>query len=391
MDESKRPLTTASGQDISHMDVLSDTDMSGDITPTRPFSDEESESLKLHNGFEALVRSEQVSWQMSYRLLRPLGSGGQGVVMLADRINPHGLPFRLALKFYRPGVYPDQSFYRRDMERVARIAMQLARIQQDHLVDVFNVVETNDVQIVLMEWIDGIDLAHLLRPHMLDRVREQVDDDHWEHVNDVVVTHAKSQLRLQPGVASAILRDCLVGVASLHREGIVHADLKPANVMIKRTGTCKLIDFGSAFHVNDLPLRSTWTPRYAAVEVLQGKMPTPASDLASLGYIFLEMLSGAYPFPSADTNAEFIDAKSALPERVHSMLPADVAGNDRLVHLIQRLIDPDPHRRFQTAEEAELGKEGLAEFQKQLVKGDLSSEYANEIRLLLEKMAHPRQ
>ena len=370
------------------MDVL--TDMSRDITPTRPFSDEESESLKLHNGFEALVRSEQVSWQMSYRLLRPLGSGGQGVVMLADRINHHGLPFRVALKFYRPSVYPDQTLYRRDMERVARVAMQLARTQQDHLVDVFNVVEANEVQIVLMEWIDGIDLAHLLRPHMLDRVRAQVDDDHWEHVNDVVVTHAKSQLRLQPGIASAILRDCLVGVASLHREGIVHADLKPANVMIKRTGTCKLIDFGSAFHANDLPFRSTWTPRYAAVEVLQGKMPPPASDLASLGYIFVEMLSGAYPFPDAETNSEFVDAKRALPANLRSMLPEDVAGNERLVHLIQRLIDPDPARRFESAEVAELGPDGTSEFQKQLVKGNLSSEYANEIRLLLEKMAHPQ-
>ncbi len=368
------------------MEVLSE--MPRDITPTRPFSDGESASLELHNRFESLVRSQRVTWQMSYRLLKPLGSGGQGVVMLADRINPHKLSFRLALKFYRPGVYPDPASYQHDMARIARVAMKLARPQQDHLVDVFNVVESRGIQVVPMEWIDGLDLAHLLRPHMLDSLRERVDDDHWEHVNDVVVTHAESQLRLQPGIASSILRDCLLGLAALHREGIVHADLKPANVMIKRTGTCKLIDFGSAFHIDDLPVRSTWTPRYAAVEVLQGKMPTPASDLASLGYIFFEMLSGEYPFPEAETPAEFIIAKLELPDRVRSLLPEDVAGNDRLVHLIQKLIDPDPARRFQTAEEAELGPDGTAEFQKQLVKGNLSSEYANEIRLLLDKMDH---
>ncbi len=369
------------------MEVL--TDIVRDITPTRPFSDGESDTLELHNRFESLVRSQQVTWQMSYRLLRPLGSGGQGIVMLADRINPHNLSFRLALKFYRPGVYPDAEAYRRDMARIARVAMKLARPQQDHLVDVFNVVESRGIQVVPMEWVDGFDLAHLLRPHMLDRLRERVDDDHWEHVNDVVVTHAESQLRLQPGIASSILRDCLVGMASLHREGIVHADLKPANVMIKRTGHCKLIDFGSAFHVDDMPLRSTWTPRYAAVEVLRGQMPTTVSDLASLGYIFFEMLSGDYPFADAESPEDFMAAKLALPGQLRSLLPEDVAGNDRLVHLIQKLIDPDPARRFQSAEAAELGHDGTAEFQKQLVRGNLSSEYENEIRLLLDKMSQP--
>ena len=95
------------------MEVLKDVD--NDITPTRTFSESESQSLGLHNRFESLIRCQQVSWQMSYRLLRPLGSGGQGVVFLADRINPHDLSFRLALKFYRPDVYPDAESYDRDI------------------------------------------------------------------------------------------------------------------------------------------------------------------------------------------------------------------------------------------------------------------------------------
>ncbi|MGD9855688.1 MAG: serine/threonine-protein kinase [Planctomycetaceae bacterium] len=356
------------------------------MTPTRPYSDVESAAQELQNCFESLIRSRQVSWQMSYRLLRPLGSGGQGVVFLADRINPHNLSFRLALKFYRPDVYPDVESYQKDMARIARVAMTLSRPQQDHLLDVFNVVVSEGVQVVPMEWVDGIDLAHLLRPHMLELVREQVDDDRWAHVNDVIVTQARSQLRLQPGVASAILRDCLAGLASLHREGIVHADIKPANVMIKRTGTCKLIDFGSSFHVDDLPLRPTWTPRYAAVEVLRGAVPTPVSDLASLGYVFVEMLSGEYPFADAQSPGDLIAAKLRLPDALTSLLPRDVGGNKRLLRLVRRLIDPDPAQRFPSAEAAELGPDGASEFQKQLVKGNLSSEYANDIRLLLEEI-----
>lgn len=366
------------------MEVLPSVD--SEMTPTRPYSAAESAAQELQNRFEWLIRSQQVSWQMSYRLLKPLGAGGQGVVFLADRINPHDLSFRLALKFYRPDVYPDVATYQQDMARIARVAMKLARPQQDHLLDVFNVVESGGVQVVPMEWVDGIDLAHLLRPHMLELVREQVDDDRWAHVNDVIVTHARSQLRLQPGVASAILRDCLVGLASLHREGIVHADIKPANVMIKRTGICKLIDFGSSFHVDDLPMRPTWTPRYAAVEVLRGAVPTPASDLASLGYVFVEMLSGEYPFAAARDPDELIAAKLRLPEALASLLPRDVAEDRQLLRLVRRLIDPDPAQRFASAEAAELAPDGAAEFQKQLVKGGLSSEYANDIRLLLEEL-----
>ncbi|MBX3437875.1 MAG: serine/threonine protein kinase [Planctomycetaceae bacterium] len=357
-----------------------------EMTPTRPYSAAESASQELQNQFESLIRSPQVSWQMSYRLLKPLGAGGQGVVFLADRINPHDLSFRLALKFYRPDVYADVESYQQDMARIARVAMKLARPQQDHLLDVFNVVVSDGVQVVPMEWVDGIDLAHLLRPHLLEMVREQVDDVRWAHVNDVIVTQAKSQLRLQPGAASAILRDCLAGLASLHREGIVHADIKPANVMIKRTGTCKLIDFGSSFHVDDLPQRPTWTPRYAAVEVLQGDIPSAVSDLASLGYVFVEMLSGEYPFAAARSPDDLIAAKRRLPDELVKLLPKGVAENKRLLSLIRRLIDPEPTNRFPSAEAADLGPDGAAEFQKQLVKGNLSSEYANDIRLLLEEL-----
>lgn len=366
------------------MDVLKDP--MNDVTPTRQFSTEEFASFALQNQFDSLTNSARVSWQMTYRLIEQIGAGGQGVVYLADRINPHDLSFRLALKFYRPDIYPDADAYQSDMARVARVAMSLARVQQDNLLDVFNVVDSGGIQVEPMEWVDGIDLAHLLRPGVLDQVRKQVNDKDWDHVNDVVVTQAKSQLRLQPGIASAILRECLAGLAALHREGIVHADIKPANVMVKRTGNCKLIDFGSSFHLEDPPLRATWTPRYAAVEVLEGERPTPLSDLASLGYVFVEMLSGQYSFAECKTGRQMLEAKRRLPGRLTKLLPKDVATNDLLVTLVRQLIDPDPAKRFPNAEAAELAPDGAAEFQRQLVKGNLSVEYANEIRLLLEKI-----
>ena len=57
------------------------------------------------------------------------------------------------------------------------------------------------------------------------------------------------QPRVKPGIAIAIVRDCLAALAALHREGIVHGDLKPSNIMLKRTGNAKIVDIGSAFEM----------------------------------------------------------------------------------------------------------------------------------------------
>ena len=237
-----------------------------------------------------------------------------------------------------------------------------------------------------MEWVDGYDLRFLLTPRALSQVQASVDEDRWEYVNDVVVTRSGSQARLKPGVAIAIVRECLSGLAALHREGLVHADLKPANIMLKRTGNCKLIDFGSAFSLDELPLRPTWTPRFAAVEVLEGGQHTPLSDLASLGYVLVEMLSGKYPFIEAADGSELVTAKRNLPGQLDDVLPEDVARNDMIVGLINRLIAPDPADRFSSAEEADLSEFGALPIQRQLVKGDLDSDYANEIRLWLQEL-----
>ena len=349
------------------------------------------DTTALTGEFNEIVHRERVAWQVEYHLVKRLGSGGQGIVFLADRAGAFGVSFRLALKFFRPANYPDVDAYREEMARLARLAMKLARLQQDHLIDVYNVLEYGGIQTLVMEWVDGYDLRFLLTPGALEYVRKNSDHDTWQYVTDVIVTDSGPQLRLKPGVAIAILRDCLSAVAALHRQGIQHADLKPANIMIKRTGNCKIVDFGSAFSSEEPPHRPTWTPRYAAVEVLEGSVPTPASDLASLGYVLLEMLSGQPCFAeieNAEDHVALIEAKQRLPESLYSQLPPDVLRNTTLIDLLQQLIAPDPGNRFASAEEADLSEEGgAAEFQRQLVRGDLASEYENDLRLWLEELA----
>ena len=134
------------------------------------------------------------------------------------------------------------------------------------------------------------------------------------------------QPRLKPGIAIAVMRECLAALAALHREGIVHSDLKPSNIMLKRTGNAKIVDIGSAFELNNLPGQRTCTPTYAAPEVLEGSECTPRSDLASLGYVLIEMLAGRQPF------AGLIDLYGAARSQadVAAAAAADLAAGSRL-------------------------------------------------------------
>jgi serine/threonine-protein kinase len=272
------------------------------------------------------------------------------------------------------------------MARIASVSAHVALIQHDNLLDVHNFVDRNRIRMMVMEWIDGYDLRRLLVPSMLSRIEARVSARRWEYINRVVVTDGPRQPRVKAGVAMAIVRECLGAIGALHREGIVHGDIKPANVMLKCTGNAKIIDIGSAFAVSSPPPYRTCTPAYAAPEVLEGQACTPRSDLASLGYVLIELLAGQAVFAGLTRYRDLLEAKRCLPPRLSEFLPEEITVNALLMKFIRGLVAPDPMRRYPSAEAADLLDEGAAGFQRQLVKGDLSSEYDNEIRLWLQEL-----
>lgn len=369
--------------DSSRMDLTRFFTEGGSASPSVPRHD----SADLSRRYLEIINRDDVSWEMTYQLISRLGAGGQGVVFLGERVGAFDVSFQLALKFYCPAGYPDVATYRSEMARLSRVANDVARIQQDHLLDVYNVTEHEGILVLVTEWVDGYDLRRLVAPDMLKRVRRSVNRERWEYINDVIITSQGFQSRLMPGVAIAILRECLAGLAALHREGIIHADIKPANVMIKQTGNCKIIDLGSAFSLDQKPLRPTWTARYAAIEVLQGARHTPASDLASLGYVLMELLTGRYPFAGVNDPQELIQLKREMWRRIPELLPHDLARNGTLVSMLSRMIAPDPADRFSSMEEADLSENGAAEIERQLVKVNMTTEAENEMRLLMQEIA----
>lgn len=336
--------------------------------------------------YEALLGEPRLAWIESHRMVRRLGEGGQGVVYLCERLGADHFTLPVALKILSPERYPSAVAYDEGMARMASVAVKVAQIQQDNLIDVHNFIELNRIRLLEMEWVDGYDLLRLLSPRMLQRARDRVHDERWEYLNDVIVTAGPVQPRLKPGVAIAVLRDCLAALSALHREGIVHGDIKPANIMLKRTGNVKLVDIGSAFEWRFGSLERTYTPAYTAPEVMLGSDGSPQSDLASLGYVLVEVLAGAPPFAGIVGRENLLAAKRTIRGRLPEILPEDVVRNELLMSLIEGLVAPDPAQRFPSAEAADLVEQGAANFHRQLVKVDLASEYDNEIRVWLEEL-----
>lgn len=340
----------------------------------------DAEIAKLHGIYGGLLQRPGIAWPSERLFIRRLGVGGQGSVMLAERRGAASFSIPVALKFFSPIAFNSAARYEQEMHRLAEVSAIVARIQVDHLVSVHTFQHDNGIYVLEMEWIDGFDLLHMLRRDTLAFVQDAVTETRWAKITERVITVGEIDCRLKPGMAVAVLRECLVGIAALHRGGVIHSDLKPSNVMVKRTGQVKIIDIGSAFWIGRPPIAQSCTLEYAAPEVLAGHRATAQSDLASLGYMLIEMLSGSRPFSGMNFE-QLIHAKQHIFERLPSLLPLEeFQFSEPLIRLLRGLVDPDPRHRFSTAEDAELSEDGAAGFLRELVKSDLAEEYGLELR-----------
>ncbi len=341
---------------------------------------------ELVNRYDDLTKSHKVSWTGHHHLMRLLGRGGQGEVYLTEYRGTDGFTVPVAMKVFSPERYSDARAYEDAMQRVATVAARVALIQHDNLLDVQNFFERHRIRIMMMEWVDGYDLRQLVSPQCLELLENHVSQRRWRYINEVIITEGGTQSRFKAGVAVAIVRECLAALAALHRENIVHGDVKPSNIMLKRSGHTKLIDMGSAFDFTNPPRDRECTPVYAAPEVLENHQATPRSDLASVGYVLIELLSGSNPFAGMDNLRAILQAKRELPSRLHTVLPEDILRNELLMNFLLGLIAPDPNRRFPSAEAAEHVEQGAAAFHRQLIRSDMATEYDNDIRVWLEEL-----
>ena len=243
-----------------------------------------------------------------YRIVGLLGRGGMGEVCRADDMML-GQP--VALKFLPEALERDPERLRRFLNEV-KIARQ---ISHPNVCRVYDVGEVDGQHFISMEFVDGEDLASLLRR----------------------IGHLPSDKALQ------IARQLCAGVGAAHEKGILHRDLKPANVMIDGRGQVRITDFGLAGMTGEIDATeaSKGTPDYMAPEQFDGKV-TERSDIYSLGHVLYEMFTGKRAF-RADTLAELSRLQRESTPTSPSTL---IDGLDPAVErAILRCLEKDPRER----------------------------------------------
>ena len=244
-----------------------------------------------------------------YRIIGLLGRGGMGEVYRADDLKL-GQP--VALKFL-PKTLADDPVRRVRFYAEVRIARQ---VSHPNICRVYDIGELEGRHFLTMEYIDGEDLASLLK-----RIG-----------------------RLPGDKALDVARQLCAGLAAAHDKGVLHRDLKPANVMIDGRGRARITDFGLAVAEEEaLPSADvSGTPAYMAPEQFAGKGASVRSDIYALGLVLYELYTGRKAF-SAPTLAELRAAKeSAAP-----IAPSEIAREiDPVVErVILRCIEKDLRQR----------------------------------------------
>ena len=250
-----------------------------------------------------------------YRLVELLGQGGMATIYRAADTQ---LGRDVAVKLLRPEYLRDPDF----SSRFRQEAQNAASLNHPNVVSVYDYGEDPNGPYIVMELVDGEDLATILRRNG--------------------ALPASQAARIGASVARAL--------AAAHARGIVHRDVKPGNVLIGRDGRVKVVDFGIARAVAEaqmtLPGTTLGSVHYFSPEQARGEPATNESDVYSLGIVMYERLTGVRPW-EGDSAASVALARLSGPvpdpAAVRSSVPPDLAA------ITRKALAPLPIDRFASA------------------------------------------
>lgn len=266
----------------------------------------------------------------AYTINRQIGSGGSSIVFKAtDEL----LGKEVAIKQFLFSRAEDEAGIREKIMTEARLHQKAAEADTDRLVQVVDVVDSPHGLLLISEYVSGPSLEQIL---------------------------AQNPLPMELKQALGIIAAAAQALDAIHGRGIVHLDLKPANILMPRSGGLKISDFGLATERTDHSLPTAGTFRYMAPELLKHEKVDGRADLYALGMMAYEMLAGREKFDQAfklilrdqrnqamrwvkwHTNPR---AKATPITELVPDLPPQIAG------LVERLMDKDPNQRVGTAKE----------------------------------------
>lgn len=246
-----------------------------------------------HGGGQAFVTLDG-----RYHMVERIAAGGMGEVF---RAHDAVLAREVAIKVLHRSLAGDPAF----VDRFRREARAAASLAHPNIVAVYDWGAVDSVYYMVMEYVRGPSVRHLLN----------------------------EQGRMEPAQAAEILRQTLLALGHAHREGFVHRDMKPENLLVTQDGTVKVADFGLARAYADGRVTQagavTGTVQYLAPEQIRGEPADPRSDLYSLGIVAYELLTGKLPFTGETAMAiayKHLSDRVPAPSTILPDLPAELDG-----------------------------------------------------------------
>jgi len=267
-----------------------------------------------------------------YELVRPLARGGMAELFLARRRGPGGVEKRVVVKRVRRERATDPRFIEMFV-REARLSMSFAH---KNIVPVFDFGRAGDELFLVMEFVDGVDLAAVLA-----KVPE-------------------ASAAPDPLVAAFIGEEACQALAYVHEavglatgSAVIHRDVSPANVLLSYSGEVKLLDFGLATSETEIG-RVRGTPNYMAPEQARGEPLDPRTDVFALGLVLWEMLAGRRAYQGAGQAEVLAQARRAeVPPLAEDRAPAP------LRQIVERATKADPAARFADARAMQVALDGF--------------------------------
>ncbi len=260
---------------------------------------------------------ESNSNNSNFKIIDLIGTGGMANIYKARQIS---LDRTVAIKKLHPHLTQNLNFIAR-FETEAKAA---ASLKHENIVSIIEYGRDNEDYFIAMEYVDGKNLKDILEEHK----------------------------KVPPEVALVIARETASGLKYAHEMGLVHRDVKPANIMLAYEGSVKITDFGIVKAGKDISLTTTGStlgsPAYMSPEHLRGTDLDKRSDLFSLGIILFEMLTGQKPFFGENYQEVITRILTENPPKPSKINPEIDA---RVEFILKKALEKDKERRFQDAEE----------------------------------------